>query len=296
MKITTIKTAKGLEKEIEKNGKLHGLYKMPDKLYRSAPGVAQSALKKWIETPHQAHYEHVHGKKDTEAIIFGKRFDMLVTDRDAFGRKHLVTPSHYWKEFKKVPPKRTQITKTSTRWKELKKENPGKTLLTEEEFRQLAIAKRSFLSHPKTKNMITDHWQICAFATLQGIPVKGMVDNLAETRQIDVKTTYSCDPAKFKWIARDFGYGEQAGWYDAIYGQFLPKLREFWLVVVESGPPYRTQWFRLLREDMDRGVLHLVEHLQAFIDADYGKKSPPPTKSLILEIPERREHGMQEEF
>lgn len=295
MKVKKIYSHAALVKEIEAG--LNGLYDMPYGLYREAPGVSQSQLKRWIENPRLYEYELRHPKRSTEAMVFGSMFDDRESDREHFRKCYYVAPNYYMKEYKTVPPKRTQVTKTSARWGELIAENPGKKIITRSTMRKLVACSRSLWSHSETSGLLRGgSWQVSAFWDNSGVLCKGRTDYLTPNYIVDLKTTAKGDPRGFSYNARDFGYDCQAGWYSAGFGKFLPGLDAYYLAVVESVKAYRTTWFSLRDEDIERGAELLEDNLFKFAESDFGLKVPAQSGKLILEIPKRNTYTFAEEF
>jgi hypothetical protein len=156
-------------------------------------------------------------------------------------------------------------------WEAFKAENDGKTLLIASEFDTVRRMRDSLEAHPRAMELLgggaggvqegvvqeeridwTDSGRAC-----RGTP--DVVHLLPGGRKIGVelKTTVTSQPDRFRWQTRKFAYHAQCAWYK--YGlerclNYAPgPVVDFFVVAVESAAPYPVTVFRFDEESLLMG-------------------------------------------
>jgi hypothetical protein len=220
---------------------------MPEKVYRAAPGISQSALKKMEPTP--AHFVSAMSQpqEPTRAMILGTILHQMVLQPDI---------RQTWVEKPKGFDGRTKEGKA---W--LAEIGPDRETLTYEESSDICGMAQSILRHPIAQRVCRDsgRHEVACFEdhdlhlndgecdTPVQIRRKCLIDILADGYLADIKTTEDASEDAFSKAIFDYGYACQGAYYLDIANALEPEnpKQGFVFIVVEKHPPYVVMIYEL---------------------------------------------------
>lgn len=231
-------------KQLDKEGKLIGFFKMSDEDYFAAPGVNQSTLKTMLVCP--AAYQTAisfQNKERKKHFDLGSAIHMLILE----GKE----------KFNSVvcrAPEGNPRTKAYREEKE-KLEASGKLVFNEADMNLIKNVYHSFLDSPFAKSLLSNgHAEIACFARhpLFGYLMKIKIDYINNNVLLDLKTTISASSLNFPKSARKNLYDFQAAFYmmcaNAATGTNY--FKHFAWVAVEKSPPYLWNYFTISQFDL----------------------------------------------
>jgi len=250
--------------ELVKAGTAGVFVRIPEEVYRAAPGVNISALKRMLISP--AHYLHnlAEEKEDTEALTFGTLLHSALLDPEP--KRWVVQPEKYGD--KKWSRRATYCVE----W-EAAQTLPILTAETEallkgciEAVRGHWVGRMLGKAASEVVGMMRDEET--------GLLMKGRADALAMDSQemmwiFDLKTVRSGHggPDKYGKQAADYDLHLQAAWYMRLFGA-----TKFAFVAVEKEPPYAVGVYQISETDLalsDKVNRVLLRRLK--VCADSGK-------------------------
>lgn len=261
--------------------KLSGIhYGLKESVYRQDPAISQSALKPILRSP--AHFKAgVEGEKEeTSAMVLGRIAGQLVLEPDR---------EAWWT----VKPEGISLTTTEGKdwarkecnWSEEKDgkfprsandafEKCGITVVSYDDFKRasemagvLADSKK-----PEVRKLLDNSkFEVSGFAEVETpngiVRCKFRPDIVPANSYVigDLKTCQSAEQEAFLWKSvMRLGYHVQAAGYLKLWNLVQPNDRreDFWILAIESKPPYAHQVFSL-DEDFLRIGLHAYEQALA---------------------------------
>lgn len=191
--------------------------KMPFSEYRKAPGYSQSGIKDFLKLPALYRLRQTQPSEPTKPMILGSYFDARITGDGLEG--YAVVNADM----------RTTVGK---QLKELA-EQSGRTIISGSDSDDVSRWIESVnLCEPAAEYMIGD-FQVCGFAWLDGIPVKGRADILGADFIADLKIVADGSPDGFSRAITD-GYDIQAALYKMIFEAAMGKELPFIFIVQEK--------------------------------------------------------------
>lgn len=141
-------------------------------------------------------------------------------------------------------------------WDEFKAANSNTTILNQNERRQAdaiaaaingnALARAVLFDDTKLEQRIDWNWDGRAF--------RSTPDALGVHHLVDLKCLKSAEPERVMWQSRSMHYNAQAALYRrAVLEKFGRKVRDCYLVVVESKAPYPVSVLRFTERALDMG-------------------------------------------
>lgn len=209
--------------------------------------VSSSQMRRLNRTcPRQFKYEWDHPK-----VTSTKYFDLgTVTHTLVFGvgPEIVVVDDIEWR-------------KASTKAKRLEAWEQGKTPVLVHEFEQAEAMASMVLGHPIAGELVSrsvPEQSLYARDPVTGLMMRARPDGMDDVASplivIDLKTSETADPEKFRWSARDFGYDEQAAWYlEVIRLLELGSPAVFVFIVVAKTPPHLVQTIEMPERALARG-------------------------------------------
>lgn len=176
--------------------------KMPFSEYRKAPGYSQSGIKDFLQSPALYKIRQTEPQEATKAMILGSYFDARIT-RDEID-KYVVAELDG----------RTKEGKAFIEMAEAK----GLTRIMKSDDEDVSRWVTSVMLNGFANERMQDSdFQVCGFAWIDGIPVKGRADILGSEYIADLKLVADASPDAFSRNITD-GYDIQAGLYKMIFG------------------------------------------------------------------------------
>lgn len=222
------------------------VYDMPDREYRAAPGISQSALKSVADSPARYLWERSH-RTSKDAFDFGHVVHSIVLGRGA--------------EYTRLdfPDRRTKAFKDA----ESAARAAGLVPLIAEHHDRAEACAAAVLAHPLAGPILTRDGDSEVVVIWDdddtGLPCKGMVDRVTLTPDgttwlIDVKTTrQSAAPRSFASAVASYSYHMQAAFYLDGW-RAATGVQARWLnVVVETSAPHMTAVYELDGEALEVG-------------------------------------------
>lgn len=230
-------------------GKACAVLGMVDQEYRKQPGLTQSALNLFNQSP--ALYAYAP-PQETHAMRLGRALHAkMLTDQEDY----VVKPSTYGPDQKPWHGG----AKECKQWME---DNAHRTILSLEEHTEITNAVRHAMKHELVAHLIRGAYtEVSIFGVDQkGVPWgKGRLDAIQcrgdHIQIIDVKTTQDATLGGFSRSIYQRGYHRQAAWYVDLVSQFIdPKVRvDYWLIALEVSPLPRVNVWKLAPEAVQVG-------------------------------------------
>jgi hypothetical protein len=239
--------------------------------YDSDPGINQSKIKLFLNSPTPAHYHHdlLH-PKDAAHFRIGNAIDLLCFKPNDFYHQFIV-----WDGDRKQGKK----------WDEFKEraESLSLTVLSLSEMDQIKGMVAGLQRCADAANIIEkSHRQVALVANDQGgRRLKCLLDffpeyhptDTSEKWLFDLKTTSrGADPRNFNRQAEEIGYFEQAVFYMALANLCGINVSKFGFIVVETFAPYECaiHWISKYSEEAERAAARIQDglgRLKACIDS-----------------------------
>lgn len=153
--------------------------------------------------------------------------------------------------------------KRNAEYKKFLADNPGKMILSPTELESVQGMRRSIERHPRAMQLLEGVHEQRITWTYDGIKCAGTPDVVvpATSDEVDVTELKSCESAKPDWFlkrARNYGYHAQLDWYGngiTRCGQYrgIKRVRNHYIVAVESRRPWPVTVFRLNEQRLQRG-------------------------------------------
>lgn len=233
---------------------------MPADAYRAQPGLTQSDINRFAESP--ALYRYVE-REQTDAMKTGTALHALILEGR---REFVVRPATYGPENKPWHGGAKEC-------KEWAAAHAGQTILSQAEADALERAANHARQHERVAYLLDGaHTELSVFgAGRTGLrwgkgrldAVKHAGDRLLIT---DIKAAADARLRPFSQTILARGYHRQAAWYRRLMSQFVDETVriEFWFVAVEISPIPRVNVWKLEEAAMDLGddeVDKLIEKL-----------------------------------
>lgn len=216
-------------------------FDLAEDIYRGAPGVNVSNLKKMSTSP--AHYRAgIEQKKEsTAAQVFGKMSHLAALE-----------PHRLQSEFVLKPEGMSFVSKEGKLWRD----SQTQTILDRDTHEAVCGVARSFACHPIAQSIIDGaKKEVSIFKIHQptGMMLKGRLDILTEdedgnTVVADIKTTQDASPGGFPREMAKFNYDAQAAFYLDLVGASF-----FMFLAVEKEAPFAIGVYNLDAESIEIG-------------------------------------------
>lgn len=217
---------------------------IPAPEYHSQPGVSNSALKIFAQSP--AHYQAslLEPREETESMKRGTLFHLAILEPEKFieGKSHWTRPEGL--KF---------TTKEGIAWRD---SHAGLPLLTAEESRNLIGARQAVYANYMAAALLagkgSNECSIFAEHPKTGLRLRMRADRLTEDAEgrpwiVDLK---SCDDVRrFNYTAREFAYDRQGVFYPDVAGLAGVKDALFVFIAVEIDPTFGVHGVRLVMLD-----------------------------------------------
>ena len=223
---------------------------MPAEFYRAQPGLTQSDINRFAESP--ALYRYVE-REQTDAMRTGTALHALILEGR---REFVVRPATYGPENKPWHGGAKEC-------KEWAAAHAGQTILSQAEADALERAANHARQHERVAYLLDGaHTELSVFgAGKTGLPWgKGRLDAVKHAGDrlliTDVKAAADARLRPFSQTILARGYHRQAAWYRRLMSQFVDETVriEFWFVAVEIEPLPRVNVWKLEEAAMDLGV------------------------------------------
>jgi len=220
---------------------------MADHVYRAAPGLTQSDLNRFAESPALFKYTE---RQDTAAMSFGRALHSLLLQGQT---RYVIKPQTYGPDEKPWHGGAREC-------KDWMVQNADKTIFSADEADALECAVRHALAHETVAHLLAGAYkELAVFGASQTGAAwgKGRMDAVNfrgdRVQVIDVKTTQDARLSAFSKTILQRGYHRQAAWYRRLISQFLDKAVrvEFWFVAVEVDPIPRVNVWKLEEAALD---------------------------------------------
>ena len=277
------------------------LFDSPEQEYRSAEGIAQSALKEMRLSP--AHFrvamnegiaeegaegEETEPEEETKrsaALDIGTALHTAVLEPHEFNRIYVVPPADI-----------NLRTKDGKAWK-LGIETEGKRIIKARDMAKVADMTLSIMEHPVAQLAVRQsNHEVAVFAPIDfdGVILqrKGRVDMMCNSgiTLADIKTTVYGKGHPDSWgkAIADYGYHLQGAYYldmcNAVIGS--EQFTEFVHIVVEKDPPYAVSCYRLTEAALDFGRALYMKYLTKVAECTRKNAWPAyPEHLMAVELP-----------
>ena len=214
--------------------------------YRAEPGINASSIKAGNKS--MLHMRHEITRKTdepTKAMQWGSLIHLRVLEPNLMASEACI-----WDESRRTKE-----------FKAFKAENDGKYIITTDESNQLDEIADSVNKHPEARMILDDSqkersifWESARYGA-----GKARLDCLSGDFIADLKSTNAIEPWAFQWQAYKLGYHLQAGWYCEGVNAIDGHVPAFYVIAVESKPPYDVSVFEYDEEAIAIGREKAIE-------------------------------------
>jgi hypothetical protein len=200
-------------------------------------------------------------KKESDALVFGTLYDMLLFERDkAYDQYYVLNDDEI---VAKIGGKYPRNTKKYKEWKaEAAEKNQGKTLVSSEDWKKANDMITRLADCGLIKKRLTGRYQVEFNEDVDGIPLKGFLDCLGDGYITDSKSSRSVD--KFRYDVNSFCYDIQAYIYTKVFG-----IKDYYWVVQEKAYPYYPAEVKCSEETLFKGEMKFhqaLENIHNYLD------------------------------
>lgn len=217
-------------------------FDLPEDIYRKAPGLSQSELKEFINSPTPAHFAARKPKEPTEEMEFGTVFHAYTLTPELFPTSLYVKPTHYPDEKAGMKPWNGNSTWCKN-WLETHSDRP---LMTQEKIDKLPKMLSSLNRHTAFKESLArGQKEVAHFKKdpATGILVKCrtdliVMDSAEKTWLWDIKVAQrgGASDEEFYRTCVNFGYDIQAAAY-----LYITQASKFVFAVIEKEEPFESR-------------------------------------------------------
>ena len=206
-------------------------------------------------------------KKESDALIFGSLYDLLLFEPDKFHDTYYVLDDH--DIVASIGGKYPRNTKRYREWKEeaaQTTQNANKQLASAEDVKKAKeMIQRLKDCGLYDKRFAGGKFQVEFNVDLDGVPLKGFLDCLREGEFIvDSKSSRSIE--KFRYDVNSFSYDIQAYVYTKVFG-----IPEYYWVVQEKAYPFYPADVKCSEETLFKGEMKFHQALENIQDYLNGK-------------------------
>ena len=200
-------------------------------------------------------------KKESDALVFGTLYDMLLFERDkAYDQYYVLNDDEI---VAKIGGKYPRNTKKYKEWKaEAAEKNQGKTLVSSEDWKKANDMITRLADCGLIKKRLTGKYQVEFNEDIDGIPLKGFLDCLGDGYITDSKSSRSVD--KFRYDVNSFCYDIHAYIYTKVFG-----IKDYYWVVQEKAYPYYPAEVKCSEETLFKGEMKFhqaLENIHNYLD------------------------------
>lgn len=160
-------------------------------------------------------------------------------------------------------------------YQEFLREHDGKQILSPKEMDSVFGMRASIERHPRAMELLQGTREKTILFDWCGRRCRATPDVFTPRRVVELKSTRSSEPRKFKWQLRSLFYHGQLGFYDnALRIAGLADPVEHCIVAVESTKPYPVTVFSLTYELVDRGLRSCRMWMEALNVCEQSKVWP----------------------
>lgn len=210
----------------------------PDIIYP----ISNSRLTAFKRSPlHLIHYL-TKPKESTPAMAFGSAFHAYLLEPDKFNSLYAVAPD---------VDRRTKEGKLE--FDKFVYESDGKTVLTNSDKTKIVNMADAVYANPIAAELMS---QLTATEVNREwisdglkMPMRGIIDGIAPTFMLDIKTCTDATPKKFQDYAWNMSYHRQA----AIYLDSDHSFKNFYFIAIEKDAPYGVSVHPVSQRMIDKG-------------------------------------------
>jgi exodeoxyribonuclease VIII len=217
--------------------------------YDSIEALNQSTIKvAWEKSLYHAHYQNLHEKDPTDAMIMGQALHTSILEPHLFNDRYATMPVN---EKGDRLNKRTKV--GADAWSAYESEHGTKIPLKPAAIEDIRLATAHIRSHPAASSMLdaalSKEVAIVWTHPEYGFKCKALIDliTLYEgwTWIVDVKSTTDASPAGFSRTVANYSYMIQAAWNIDGLNQVAPAERRFGFIAFEKEAPYGTAVYEI---------------------------------------------------
>lgn len=214
--------------------------------YFNNPAMSQSKLKDLKKSPKHFWAKHINPdrllQEETEAMRFGSAAHMCLLEPQLFMETYIAMPSIN---------RKTNVGKEA--YAQFIEENKGKTVITTDDMVTVKRMRDAVLNKKISRLLLNNgqaevelYWK----DKDTGIHCKAKLDYVIKPSSEvptglipDLKTTTNANPDAFAKSAYDFGYYNQAAWYEEAFFQNYGTRPPFVFIAVEKTEPFECGFF-----------------------------------------------------
>lgn len=229
------------------------MQKISNEEYNNLVALNYSGLKELLKSP--LHYQTYlkHGRKQTEAMIFGEAMHTALLEPHLFSQKFYTAPTCEDPREDGLPKKNTKEGKDL--WNKITTEAQGKMVISNHQATHIKIMTDKLYSKRTTRELLNGGLSEQALiGEIGGIKVKARADYIHPEKGfiLDLKTTSeTASPDRFKYKIYTLGYHLQAAFYLKV-ANLEGCYRDFYITAIETFPPFECKTYQL-----DFGALEL---------------------------------------
>jgi exodeoxyribonuclease VIII len=252
--LTTVKTTIELD-ELHKNGKLNGLFNVPNHIYHEGPGISSTGLKDILDYS-PAHFKYFQeNRTTTKAMEDGTLIHTAILEPHLFEENVLVAPAcdRRTTEGKKV-------------WADFLAQSEGKTVVDASTYDSVCSLAKSVATNKLAAKLLKGQMsEVSVYWTDEetGVLCKARADHINDDLIIDLKSCQSAHSKSFQKTIEYHRYHLSAAYYLDGFAKFMPVKLFAWLAV-EKTPPYGCRFFTAEDTLLHAGRLEYREALNIY--------------------------------
>jgi len=219
-------------------------------------------------------------RKESDALIFGTMYDMLLFDEDKARDTYVVLNEEdvlskcQEKTLDAKNPKLTKDYKEVKAAIESEYKEKGRTLTSAEDWKKAKEMIERLDACGLRQSHLSGKFQVEFNEELEGVPLRGFLDCLGDDFIVDSKSARSVD--KFRYDVNSWSYDIQAFIYTSVFG-----IRDFYWVVQEKAYPFYPALVKCSEETLFRGEM---KYHQALENIQNWLKDPTPLETHYAEF------------
>lgn len=225
--------------------------------------LSYSSLKEFLKSP--AHFLTYKNKetKESPAMRLGTAAHAAILEPQKFDAEYDTT----------------DLRRNTKAYKELPQD---KIYLSQSEWKSVVNMKANVMSNLSASDELhhCDRFETKVQGEIDGVEFRGFVDAMNDDTIIDLKTTQDASPEGFRKSLGNYSYHLQAAIYLKLTGA-----KRYFIIAVESSPPYNTCVYELSEDTLEAGNALLKKGISKFKEWDGSWYGYEPYNYTKLDLP-----------
>lgn len=172
-------------------------------------------------------------------------------------------------------------------WDQFEQDNAGKIIVSPAEHEKAHGMADAVKAHPIAQRVLFTPGADMVYErtidwTWRGHTFRSTPDARSDRHIVDLKTTRDAEPDTLMRQATKLGYHAQLALYGlAMEAAIGRKPRDYYIVAVESSPPYAVTVLELTGRAIEQGAKLINAWMDRFIECEQASSWPPYTESIV---------------